>query len=106
MTYSKPQLLTSMVTAILKAGLVFVLVRAAASPAHFGWLWALESAAIGGVLLLYYMRRNGGKLGWHVDGSLFKHFASAGTVFWLGVICMSVFMKLDRLMLERHISFA
>lgn len=106
MTYSKPQLLTSMVTAIVKAGLVFLLVRAAASPARFGWLWALESAAIGGVLLLYYMRRHGGTLGWHLDRSLFKHFASAGTVFWLGLICMSVFMKLDRLMLERHISFA
>jgi PST family polysaccharide transporter len=106
MTYSKPQLLTSMVTAILKAALVFLLVRVAASPAHFGWLWALEAAAIGGALLLYYMHRNGGKLGWHVERSLFRHFASAGTVFWLGLICMSVFMKLDRLMLERHISFS
>jgi polysaccharide transporter, PST family len=106
MTYSKPQLLASMVTAVLKAALVFLLVRVAASPAHFGWLWALEAAAIGGALLLYYMRRHGGKLGWHVDRSLFRHFASAGTVFWLGLICMSVFMKLDRLMLERHISFS
>jgi polysaccharide transporter, PST family len=106
MTYSKPQLLTSMATAVLKAALVLVLVRAAASPARFGWLWALEAAAIGGVLLLYYMRRHGGRLGWHVDRTLLRHFASAGTVFWLGLICMYLFLKLDRLMLERHISFA
>jgi polysaccharide transporter, PST family len=106
MTYSKPQLLTSMVTAILKAALVFLLVRTAASPARFGWLWALEAAAIGGVLMLYYVHRNGGKLGWHVDRSMFRHFASAGTVFWLGLICMYLFLKLDRLMLERAISFA
>jgi polysaccharide transporter, PST family len=106
MTYSKPQLLTSMLTAVAKAALVYVLVRAAASPARFGWLWALEAAVIGGVLMLYYIHRHGGKLGWHVDRSLFRHFASAGTVFWLGLICMYLFLKLDRLMLERHISFA
>ncbi len=106
MTYSKPQLLTSMLTAVAKAALVYALVRAAASPARFGWLWALEAAVIGGVLMLYYIHRHGAKLGWHVDRSLFRHFASAGTVFWLGLICMYLFLKLDRLMLERHISFA
>jgi polysaccharide transporter, PST family len=106
MTYSKPQLLTSMSTAVLKAGCVYLLVRAAAAPARFGWLWALESAAIGAVLLVYFIRRHGGQLGWHLDRSLFKHFASAGTVFWLGLICMYLFLKLDRLMLERAISFA
>ena len=105
MTYSKPQLLTSMTTAVLKAGLVFVLVRAAASPARFGWLWALEAATIGIVLVLYYVRRHG-SLGWRVDRSLFRHFATAGTVFWIGLICMYLFLKLDRLMLERTISFA
>ncbi|WP_121308587.1 oligosaccharide flippase family protein [Paraburkholderia sp. BL17N1] len=106
MTYSKPQLLTSMSTAVLKAALVYLLVRAAAAPARFGWLWALESAAIGAALLVYYVRRHGGKLGWHLDRSLFRHFASAGTVFWLGLIGMYLFLKLDRLMLERTISFA
>jgi polysaccharide transporter, PST family len=106
MTYSKPQLLTSMSTAIVKAALVYLLVKAATTPARFGWLWALESAAIGAVLLVYYIRRHGGKLGWHVDRTLFRHFATAGTVFWLGLICMYLFLKLDRLMLERAISFA
>ncbi|QGZ54033.1 oligosaccharide flippase family protein [Paraburkholderia acidiphila] len=106
MTYSKPQLLASMTTAVIKALLVYLLARAAFAPATFGWLWALESAAIGAALVLYFRRRHGGKLGWHVDRSLFKHFASAGTVFWLGLICMYLFLKLDRLMLERTISFA
>ncbi|MGF6724984.1 PST family polysaccharide transporter [Paraburkholderia sp. GAS41] len=106
MTYSKPQLLTSMSTAIVKAGLVYLLVRTATTPARFGWLWALESAAIGAVLLVYYIRRHGGQLGWHLDRALFRHFATAGTVFWLGLICMYLFLKLDRLMLERAISFA
>jgi PST family polysaccharide transporter len=106
MTYSKPQLLTSMATALVKAALVYLLVRAAAAPARFGWLWAVESAAIGIVLVLYYIRRNGGTLGWHVKRTLFRHFATAGTVFWVGLICMYLFLKLDRLMLERAISFA
>ncbi|MCC8401193.1 oligosaccharide flippase family protein [Paraburkholderia sp. MMS20-SJTN17] len=106
MTFSKPQLLTSMSTAVIKAGLVYLLVQAMAAPARFGWLWALESAAIGAVLLLYFMRHHGGKLGWHLDRTLFRHFASAGTVFWVGLICMYLFLKLDRLMLERAISFA
>jgi PST family polysaccharide transporter len=100
MTYSKPQLVTSMVTALVKALLVWLLVRAA--PARpFAWLWALEAAAIGFALLLYYRHRNGGTLGWTFDKPLFKHFATAGTVFWLGLICMYLFLKLDRLMLER-----
>jgi polysaccharide transporter, PST family len=106
MTYSKPQLLTSMTTAIVKAALVYLLVRAASAPAHFGWLWALESAAISAILLAYFVRQHGGKLGWRVERSLFRHFATAGTVFWLGLICMYLFLKLDRLMLERAISFA
>jgi polysaccharide transporter, PST family len=106
MTYSKPQLLASMTTAVIKALLVWLLARAAFGPASFGWLWALESAAIGAALVLYFRHRHGGKLGWHVDRSLFKHFATAGTVFWLGLICMYLFLKLDRLMLERTISFA
>ncbi|RQH08371.1 oligosaccharide flippase family protein [Paraburkholderia dinghuensis] len=106
MTYSKPQLLASMSTAIVKAILVWLLARAAFGPASFGWLWALESAVIGAVLVLYFRRRHGGKLGWRVDRALFKHFATAGTVFWLGLICMYLFLKLDRLMLERAISFA
>ncbi|MFX1802754.1 hypothetical protein PWR66_03675 [Paraburkholderia sp. A1RO-5] len=106
MTYSKPQLLASMSTAVVKALLVFLLARAAFSPASFGWLWALESAAIGAALVLYYRRQHGGKLGWHVERALLKHFATAGTVFWLGLICMYLFLKLDRLMLERTISFA
>src|SRR5580692_10870573 len=66
MTYSKPQLLTSMSTAVLKAGFVYLLVRATATPARFGWLWAIESAAIGAVLLVYFIRRHGGQLGWHL----------------------------------------
>ncbi|CAB3758186.1 membrane protein [Burkholderia sp. MSh2] len=106
MTYSKPQLVTSMVTALAKALLVWLLVRAAAGPASFAWLWALEAAAIGFALLLYYRQRHGGTLGWTFDRPLFRHFATAGTVFWLGLICMYLFLKLDRLMLERHVSFA
>ncbi|MFC5430245.1 oligosaccharide flippase family protein [Paraburkholderia denitrificans] len=106
MTYSKPQLLASMTTAILKALFVWLLARAAFGPASFGWLWAIESAAIGAALVLYFRRRHGGKLGWHIDRTLFRHFATAGTVFWLGLICMYLFLKLDRLMLERTISFA
>ncbi len=106
MTYSKPQLVTSMLTALAKALAVWLLVRATAGPARFAWLWALEAAAIGFALLLYYRHRNGGTLGWTFDKPLFGHFATAGTVFWLGLICMYLFLKLDRLMLERHVSFA
>ncbi|SAK70740.1 membrane protein [Caballeronia hypogeia] len=106
LTYSKPQLIASMATAIAKAALVYVLVRMAVPPARFGWLWALEAAVIGGALVMYYMRRHGGRLGWHFDRALFRHFASAGTVFWIGLICMYLFLKLDRLMLAHRVSFA
>ncbi|MDR5732606.1 oligosaccharide flippase family protein [Caballeronia sp. LZ025] len=106
MTYSKPQLIASMTTAIVKAALVYALVRMAAGAATFGWLWALEAAAIAGALVFYYMRRHGGTLGWRFDRALFRHFASAGTVFWIGLICMYLFLKLDRLMLAHRVSFA
>ncbi|MBI0326124.1 oligosaccharide flippase family protein [Burkholderia plantarii] len=106
MTYSKPQLIASMVAALGKAVLVWLLVRAAATPASYGWLWALEAGAIAIALMLYYRHRHGGRLGWRVEASLFRHFASAGTVFWIGLVCMYLFLKLDRLMLERHVSFA
>jgi PST family polysaccharide transporter len=106
MTYSKPQLIASMTTAVVKAALVYALVRMAAGAATFGWLWALEAAAIAGALVFYYMRRHGGTLGWRFDRALFRHFASAGTVFWIGLICMYLFLKLDRLMLAHRVSFA
>jgi polysaccharide transporter, PST family len=106
MTYSKPQLVTSIVTALIKAGLVYLCVRIAVAPAHFGWLWTAEAAAIGAVLVVYFVRRHGGTLGWRVEGPLLRHFASAGTVFWAGLVCMYLFLKLDRLMLQQAISFA
>jgi len=106
LTYSKPQLITSMVTAIAKLALVYLFVRVAVSAPGFAWLWALEAAVIGAVLLAYYARRHGGKLGWRVEPGLLRHFARAGTVFWVGLVCMYLFLKLDRLMLERTISFA
>ncbi len=106
MTYSKPQLLASMAAAIVKAALVYAFVRMAMRASSFGWLWALEAAAIGAALILYYMQRHGGKLGWHFDRALFRHFASAGTVFWIGLIGMYLFLKLDRLMLAHRVSFA
>ncbi|CAH2797967.1 MAG: Membrane protein involved in the export of O-antigen and teichoic acid [uncultured Caballeronia sp.] len=106
LTYSNPQLIASMAAAVVKAALVYTLVRLAAAPSSFGWLWALEAAAIGGALVLYYVRRHGGRLGWHFDRALFRHFASAGTVFWIGLICMYLFLKLDRLMLAQRVSFA
>jgi len=50
MTYSKPQLLTSMLTAVAKAALVYVLVRAAASPARrpsiFSALWLTTDSGL------------------------------------------------------------
>jgi len=105
-TYSKPALLISLSTALLKAALVYLLVRIAVAPRHFGWLWAVEAALIAAALLVYFMRRHGGRLGWRVEPALFKSFVSAGTVFWLGLICMYLFLKLDRLMLQRFISYA
>ena len=106
LTYSKPQLVTSMIAAIGKLALVYLLVRMSAGAPRFAWLWALEAAVIGAVLLAYYARRHGGKLGWRVERALLRHFASAGAVFWVGLVCMYLFLKLDRLMLERAISFA
>jgi PST family polysaccharide transporter len=106
LTYSKPQLVTSMITALAKLALVFAFVRLAVAAPRFGWLWALEASVIGAALVLYYARRHGGKLHWRVEGGLLRHFASAGAVFWVGLVCMYLFLKLDRLMLERAISFA
>ncbi len=106
LTYSKPQLVTSMIAALGKLALVYLLVRMSVSAPRFAWLWAVEAAAIGAVLVAYYARRHGGKLGWRVERALLRHFASAGAVFWVGLVCMYLFLKLDRLMLERAISFA
>lgn len=105
-TFNRPQLITSIVTVIIKGALVWLLVRMALPAAGFGWLWALESIAIAIILMEYYRRQHGGKLHWHLDRALFRHFALSGTVFWVGLIGMYLFLKLDRLMLERAISFA
>ena len=108
-TYSKPALLLSVTTGLAKALAVYLLARAALAPSMFGWIWALESALIAVGLTLYYRRYGqaaGPGLGWHVDGPLLKQFASAGSVFWLGLICMYGFMKIDRLMLQHYVSFA
>jgi PST family polysaccharide transporter len=105
-TFNRPQLIVSMATVIAKGALVWLLVRMMLPAAGFGWLWALESAAIAVILMQYYRQQHGGKLHWHLDKPLFNHFARSGTVFWLGLIGMYLFLKLDRLMLERVISFA
>ncbi len=105
-TYSKPALLAAIVSAIGKAVLVWLFVRLAVDPARFGWLWALEAAAIAAILIAYYASQHGGRLGWHLETALFRRFVSAGSVFWVGLVCMYLFLKLDRLMLERVIDYA
>ncbi|MEJ2769221.1 lipopolysaccharide biosynthesis protein [Mycetohabitans sp. B46] len=104
-TYTKPQLITNMVTALAKAGGVWLLVHAATSAAGFAWLWAVEAAIIAAVLLVYYRARHG-RLDWRVERALLRTFGRTGTVFWLGLVCMYLFLKLDRLVLERYVSFA
>ncbi|KVE24286.1 hypothetical protein WS67_01675 [Burkholderia singularis] len=106
MTYSKPQLVASIAAALLKMALVWLLVRASVAPARFGWLWALEAALIAGALIAYYRAKHGGVLGWRIERPLVREFATTGTVFWLGLVCMYLFLKLDRLMLERYVTFA
>ncbi|MGI4983441.1 MAG: oligosaccharide flippase family protein [Janthinobacterium lividum] len=103
-TYSKPALLLTLFSALAKALAVFLLARAALPPGGFGGIWAVESAVIG-IGLLIYQRRHAG-FRWRVDGALLRHFATAGAVFWLGLVCMYLFMKLDRLMLQHYIGFA
>lgn len=105
-THSKPALLAAIAAAIAKMALVWLFVRVAIDAAYFGWLWAVEAAAIAAALVVYYVQRHDGRLGWHIDTALFRRFASAGSIFWIGLICMYLFLKLDRLMLERVVSFA
>ncbi|MGI4816271.1 MAG: oligosaccharide flippase family protein [Janthinobacterium lividum] len=110
-TYSKPALLASMGSAVVKAALVFTLARYAMSPAGFAWLWALEAAAVAAALMAYYfsqarVAQQAAGFAWHVDRALLRRFASAGAVFWLGLICMYLFLKLDRLMLQPRVGFA
>ena len=107
MTYSKPQLLASMVTAIVKAVLVY---RARARGRGLRELRLAVGAGSGGDrrragALLHAPSRRHARLAFRRRAS-FRRFASAGTVFWVGLICMYLFLKLDRLMLERYISFA
>ncbi len=105
-TYSKPALLAAIVSAIGKAVLVWLCVRLALAPGRFGWLWALEAAVIAAALLGYYASQHGGRLGWHLETALLRRFISAGSVFWVGLVCMYLFLKLDRLMLERVVDYA
>jgi polysaccharide transporter, PST family len=105
-THSKPALLAAIAAAIVKMLLVWLCVRAALAAAYYGWLWALEAAAIAVALVVYYAKQHGGRLGWHVEAALFRRFVSAGSIFWIGLICMYLFLKLDRLMLERVVSYA
>jgi PST family polysaccharide transporter len=105
-TYSRPALLISMSTAIVKGAAVYALARVAMPASRFGWVWGLEAALIGALLARYYAHRHGGRLGWRVERGWLRRFASAGAVFWLGLIGMYLFLKLDRLMLERAVSYA
>jgi PST family polysaccharide transporter len=152
-TYSKPALLAAIVSAIGKGLLVWLFVWLAIDPSRFGWLWALEAAAIAAMLIGYYAAQHGkahdsataeetradvrggidapgarsGQIGrggrngrskpdvqgarrwrldWRLEVALFRRFVSAGSVFWIGLVCMYLFLKLDRLMLERVIDYA
>ncbi len=105
LTHNRPALLISTSAAVLKVILVFILVRQAMAPSYFGWLWALEAALIATALMIYFARANGGQINWHIDRKLLRHFASVGFIFWLGIICMYLFLKLDRLMLEKYLSY-
>ncbi len=105
LTHNRPALLITISGALVKVVLVFVLVRLAVTPSYFGWLWALEAALIATALTFYFAGAHEGKLKWQIDPKLLRHFASVGFIFWLGIICMTLFLKLDRLMLEKYLSY-
>lgn len=105
-TYSKPALLIGIATAALKALAVLLMVRLAVAPGRFGWLWGAEAAVIGAALLAYFVRHHPAGIRRRVDPALLREFATSGAVFWLGLIAMYLFLKLDRLMLERYVDFA
>lgn len=105
LTHNRPALLITISGALVKVVLVFVLVRLAVTPSYFGWLWALEAALIATALIIYFAGAHEGKLNWHIDPKLLRHFGSVGFIFWLGIVCMYFFLKLDRLMLEKYLSY-
>lgn len=104
-TYSKPALLISASTALLKGAAVYLAARWLLAPAAFGWIWAAEGILGAAGLAAYYAWRHGGRLGWRVEAARVREFATAGTVFWLGLVAMYLFLKLDRLMLKHYVGF-
>ncbi len=105
LTHNRPALLITISGALVKVMLVFVLVRWSATPSYFGWLWALEAVLIAIALTIYFARAHEGRLNWRVDLKLLRRFTSVGFIFWFGIICMTLFLKLDRLMLEKYLSY-
>ena len=106
MTYSKPQFAPAWSPRSSRPLLVYALVRAGAgSRASAGcgrWNRRRSAACWCCTTCAVMAARSAGTS----TRRLFRRFASAGTVFWVGLICMYLFLKLDRLMLERYISFA
>jgi PST family polysaccharide transporter len=117
-TYSKPALMLSLGTAIAKAAILALLLRLAVPAGALGWLWAAESAVIAAGLACYYRafwrgdapgeptRRAYSESRWRVDGTLLRTFLRSGTIFWIGLVCMTIFMKLDRLVLQHYADYA
>ncbi|MGF7188271.1 PST family polysaccharide transporter [Robbsia andropogonis] len=125
-TYSKPALVLSLGAAVGKAGVLVLLIRMAIPAGALGWLWAAESALIAAGLVCYYRvfwRREASGGGasapdaqqrayshaaarWHVDRGLVRVYLRSGAVFWVGLVCMYLFMKLDRLVLQHYADYA
>ncbi|WP_347556642.1 oligosaccharide flippase family protein [Robbsia sp. KACC 23696] len=117
-TYSKPALVLSLGTALAKAVVLALLVKLAVPAGALGWLWAAESAVIAAGLALYYRRfwrrhpvdaqdqAVRAEIRWRVDGGLLRTYLHSGAVFWIGLVCMYVFMKLDRLVLQHYADYA
>jgi PST family polysaccharide transporter len=105
-THSKPALLISICGAVLKTAAVYLLVVEKVPAAHFGWLWGAESAMIAVSLVAYFAYSHNWRLNWRVEPAMVKRLLSAGSVFWIGMVCMYLFLKLDRIVLERYIDYA
>lgn len=102
-TYIAPVVKIRLIALVIKAVLVISIILTAWPAWMVAGAWVTEGVLVMIMLMIIYKKTANQK--WSVSYLLVRSYLKEGAVYWVGLLFMSLFMRLDRLFLAEYVGF-
>lgn len=104
-TYNRPGVTANICALLLKLALVAGLYITKANPLWFAAVYVAEAVTAAVLMCAYYFRTQPW-FGLRFDRALLSELFTTGLAFWIGLIFMMLFKRVDQLVLKQHVTLA